>query len=120
MVVMQQCHHSDLNRNSTDPWIQESDLVNGYVKMIESLHEAGVKVTVIRDVPFAALSVPDCVRSNGASSPLCQVGQGGLENTADPLVLAAVRISDTNVVDLDSYFCRAQKRTGSGQCACLS
>ncbi|WP_236783380.1 acyltransferase family protein [Arthrobacter dokdonensis] len=87
-------------------WKSQPDLVDGYVHNLDALHRAGIKVSIIRDLPYPGLSLPDCVASHGASAKLCQVDESGPNSTPDPLVQAAERVPGTKVVDLRAYFCR--------------
>ncbi|PYI39829.1 acyltransferase [Arthrobacter psychrolactophilus] len=90
--------------NESLNWRWESDdvVVDGYEQMIRPLLTAGIKVSVIADNPYPERSIPDCVARNGAQSPECVTVR---QQTKDPLLTAAEKLSDVQVIDPTSFFC---------------
>ncbi|MGO4384575.1 acyltransferase family protein [Specibacter sp. RAF43] len=85
-------------------WPDTAALVDGYVHMFKSLRDAGITVSVIEDIPYPQVSVPDCVATHGPSSHLCVVSERS--PTPDPLRQAAGRVPGVHAINLNGYLCR--------------
>ncbi len=91
-------------------WPKESDLVNGYVSMLQPLVAAGIKVDVILDVPYPPFSVPDCLQSDlgEQGTDKCNFVVPQAARPQDPLRQAAEQVPGVRAVDLWSYFCQGE------------
>lgn len=84
-------------------WASNEAMVSGYTQMLQPLVAAGIRVSVIADTPYPEFSVPDCVSKNGIGAGECLTVQ---KVTEDPLVEAAEKIGNIQVINLDSYMCK--------------
>lgn len=87
-------------------WKNPSDLVDGYVALIKPLADAGIKVSVILDNPYPAISAPDCVAQHGSASQMCQTVLGTSGTGGDPLEQVAHEVPGVRAVNLQPYFCQ--------------
>lgn len=84
-------------------WSSDSVLVDGYVQMLRPMKAAGIKVSVVTDTPYPAVSVPDCVAKKGPTADDCQTPSG---STVDPLQAAAEEVGAVQVIGFNEYLCR--------------
>lgn len=84
-------------------WASDAVLVEGYVQMLRPLEEAGIKVSVIADMPYPEISIPDCVEQKGAGAAECVTVRKPLK---DPLLTAAEKVGHVQTIDLTSHLCK--------------
>ncbi|SET77798.1 acyltransferase family protein [Geodermatophilus poikilotrophus] len=88
-------------------WPSRDALIEGYRELWRPILEAGIRVVVVRDVPFPRYTGPECVEENGPASAECALTRAEAEEYADPQVEAAEGMSGVSVVDLTDHFCNS-------------
>lgn len=86
-------------------WKDPEALVSGYAGLLKPLRDAGIRVSVVMDIPYPEFAAPDCVQANGSGSDACVIQQPVGDRPVDPLPAAAARVPGVDVVDLYPYFC---------------
>jgi hypothetical protein len=78
----------------------------GYRALLGPLAEAGIPVTVIRDVPLMAENTPRCLLRNPGQTSACDTPREiALGPEQDPLVEAVSTMPNSRVVDLTDWLC---------------
>ncbi len=87
-------------------WDDTGELVEGYRSLWQPIVDAGIRLVVIRDVPFPTYDGPDCVAEHGPESTECSMTRAeALPEGSDPLLLAAEGMDGVSVVDLSDHLC---------------
>jgi len=100
--------YADVAKGSIGREIQPED----YTAAWDELLDAGKRVVVMRDIPFAGpVFVPDCVAQELATYDPCAtpVGEALLPEKDDPQLIAAGERPEVKVVDLTDIFCDAKR-----------
>ncbi|HET9141001.1 acyltransferase family protein [Actinophytocola sp.] len=87
-------------------WPNRDRVLWGYRAVLGPLAEAGIPVTVIRDVPLMATNTPRCLLRNPNQPAACDTPRAvALGPEQDPLVEAVSTLPNSHVVDLTDWLC---------------
>lgn len=80
-------------------------LASGLESTWRALEKNGIRVIAIRNTPQPGVDVADCVSLNGAMSTRCATPRAMALHQSDPLVIAAGRYSQVELLDLTDAIC---------------
>lgn len=87
-------------------WDSRTEIVDGYKSLLQRLSDAGIRTSIIRDVPRPRVNTPLCLERNRDRPSACDTPRAtafGPEN--DPLVEAGEAVGKPSVVDLTPWLC---------------
>ncbi|HEV7976494.1 acyltransferase family protein [Amycolatopsis sp.] len=87
-------------------WESRRIMVDGYRALLNPLRDARIPVTVIREIPRAAVPVPACLERNRQRHEVCDTPRAvAFPPGGDPLAEAASQVPGIGVADLTNWIC---------------